>query len=190
MSLKRVRADWEKRHDVEPYMVESFVDRGRFSGTSYISANWTYLGIAKGYGRVGKSFVFHGHEKDLFVNVMNRRFKKLFSHDTDRLKTDRKEMLKMINGQPIHFKGILDEIGVSDLGGSEFKELLLDHIDPYVKYLDRRELRQHFLAVIKWRLSDLERKSMAPIAFAYDGQDEVGNLQTSIPGARLITRVC
>jgi hypothetical protein len=75
MSLKRVRVDWEKQYYVEPYMVESFVDRSRFNGTSYISANWTYLGVTKGYGRVGKSFVFHGHEKDLFVYVMNRRLK-------------------------------------------------------------------------------------------------------------------
>ncbi|MDR1314097.1 MAG: DUF4338 domain-containing protein [Deltaproteobacteria bacterium] len=35
MSIKRVREDWERQYDVEPYMVETFVDLELFCGVSY-----------------------------------------------------------------------------------------------------------------------------------------------------------
>ena len=50
-SLKRLRVDWEKWYGVEPYLVETFVDPERFTGTCYAAANWTRLGQTKGYGR-------------------------------------------------------------------------------------------------------------------------------------------
>jgi hypothetical protein len=169
MSIKRVREDWERQYDVEPYMVETFVDRELFGGVSYTAANWTHLGVTKGFGKIGKEFVFHGREKDLYVYVMNRRFKRIFRPDSGRLPNDRKEMLEMMNGHPIHFDGILDMICVSDLDEHGFNELLQDHLAPYLRHLGRRELKEHLAVAIKGHLSDLDRKSMEPMAIAYAG---------------------
>jgi SRSO17 transposase len=70
----------------------------------------------------------------------------------------------------------LKEIGVSDLNEVEFNKLLLDHLYPYVKFLGRKELNHHFVAIVKGKLSDLERKTMEPIAVAYEGNGEIRNL--------------
>ncbi|MDR1314098.1 MAG: transposase, partial [Deltaproteobacteria bacterium] len=122
------------------------------------------MGVTKGFGKLGKGFVFHGHQKDLYVYVMNRRFKRIFRPDVGRLVHGRMEALEMMNGQPVHFEGILDKIGVSALDGDEFNELLLDHLNPYLGHLSRRELREHMVVAIKGLLSDLDRKSMEPMA--------------------------
>ena len=53
-SLARLKGDWEQQYGVAPYMVETFVERGRYLGTCYAAANWTYLGATKGYGKQGK----------------------------------------------------------------------------------------------------------------------------------------
>jgi SRSO17 transposase len=173
LSLREVRADWKKQYDVEPYMCETFVDREKFTGTCYIAANWTYLGTTKGFGKIGKSFVFHGREKDLYVYVMNRCFKKIFHPDIDRLHKDKKELLKMMNGLPMHEDGILDRLGVTKMDGEAFNKLLLEHVYPYFRFLGRSENIEHMLLIIKGLLSDLERKSMEPIALAYKGEGGV-----------------
>ena len=49
--VKRLAADWKQRYGVEPVAVETFVEQGRFKGTCYKAANWTYVGETKGRGR-------------------------------------------------------------------------------------------------------------------------------------------
>ncbi|MDR1084713.1 MAG: DUF4338 domain-containing protein, partial [Deltaproteobacteria bacterium] len=176
LSLKIVRTDWIKQYDAEPYLVETFVDPAKYSGTSCIAANWTYLGVTQGFGRQGKSFVFHGCEKDIYAYIMNRRFKKIFRPDTGRLPNEREELLKMINGIPVHFPKILEKIGVTSLNSEKFAQLLAEHLGPYIPFLGRKEHLSHLIIMIQGRLSDLERKSMEPIALAFKGAGEVRNM--------------
>lgn len=176
LSLKRIRVDWKKQYEVEPYMVETFVDRQKYHGTSYKAANWTYLGVTKGFGKLGKGFVYHGNEKDLYVYVMNHRFRRIFKPDTGRLTDTRKDLLRMINGIPLFFPDILEKLGVTDLTCENFDNLLLEHLERYLRYLNRKELKPHMVATIKGHLSNLERKSNEPIALAFEGACEVRNL--------------
>jgi hypothetical protein len=67
LSLKRVRNDWKQQYGVELSLVETFIDTKRYRGTCYIAANWTYLGLTKGFKRQGNTFVYHGNEKGIFV---------------------------------------------------------------------------------------------------------------------------
>ena len=81
LSLQRLRKDWEKQYDIIPYMVETFVDNRYFYGTCYKAANWMYLGLTKGYSKIGKSFVYHGHKKAIYVYIIDRQFAKTFKPD-------------------------------------------------------------------------------------------------------------
>ena len=53
---KQVQKDWEELYGYSPVLLETFVDIGRFIGTSYKAANWTYLGRTKGKGRCGMRY--------------------------------------------------------------------------------------------------------------------------------------
>ena len=50
-AVKRLRGDWVAKYAIEPVLVETFVEMGRFKGTSYRAANWRYVGLTKGRGR-------------------------------------------------------------------------------------------------------------------------------------------
>ncbi len=49
--LARVRADWEQRYGITPVLLETFIDRGTYSGRSLAAANWRRLGTTQGRGR-------------------------------------------------------------------------------------------------------------------------------------------
>ncbi len=51
--LKRVAVDWQARYGVKPRLVETYVDRSRFSVRSLAAANWLRLGSSSGRGRLG-----------------------------------------------------------------------------------------------------------------------------------------
>jgi hypothetical protein len=53
LALARVAEDWEQRYGVRPVLVETFVDRSRFSGLSLAAANWQRIGASCGRGRLG-----------------------------------------------------------------------------------------------------------------------------------------
>jgi hypothetical protein len=51
MSLRRVADDMELRYGYRPWLVESFVDKSRYSGTCYQASNWIEAGQTRGRGR-------------------------------------------------------------------------------------------------------------------------------------------
>lgn len=51
LCMKQLAIDYEKRYGIEPWLVETFVDREQFAGTCFRAANWTYIGASQGRGR-------------------------------------------------------------------------------------------------------------------------------------------
>jgi hypothetical protein len=51
LCIKRLAQDWEKRYGIRPVLLETFVERDRFTGTSYLAGNWRPVGKTKGRGR-------------------------------------------------------------------------------------------------------------------------------------------
>jgi len=51
MAAGRMPDDFEKQYGYHPWLLESFVDGGSFSGASYRAANWIHVGCTKGRGR-------------------------------------------------------------------------------------------------------------------------------------------
>jgi SRSO17 transposase len=180
MSLQQVREDWEKQYGVALYMAETFVDREHFLGTCYKASNWTYLGLTKGYGKIGKDFVYHGRKKDLYVYIMDRQFANRFKPSITRVFNEREELATMINGTPMWYPSLLKELGITYNPGQKVQQRFIDHMMRYIQYLGRSENKQHFTSMLQGLLSDLPRKSIEPIALAFEGTDGVRNLTNFI----------
>lgn len=60
--LGRLRTDWKERYGMEPWLVETLVDRERFHGGCYRAANWRILGETSGRGRMDREHHRHGAE--------------------------------------------------------------------------------------------------------------------------------
>ena len=59
-AVRRLGADWTARYAVEPLLVETLVERGRYLGTCYRAANWLALGDTAGRGRMDRAHQRHG----------------------------------------------------------------------------------------------------------------------------------
>jgi hypothetical protein len=59
-ALKRLRTDWMRQYGVDPWLLETLVDRQRFYGGCYRAANWTVLGETSGRGRMDRANKRHG----------------------------------------------------------------------------------------------------------------------------------
>lgn len=67
LSAKIIPLDWQRLYNFRPLLMETFVEKQRFSGASYKAANWIYLGQTRGKGRSGMNYYYHGIIKDIYV---------------------------------------------------------------------------------------------------------------------------
>lgn len=67
LSARVVQKDWEARYGIRPLLLESFVQRSRFAGTSYRAANWVLVGTSVGRGRQDREHVAEEPVKDVYV---------------------------------------------------------------------------------------------------------------------------
>jgi hypothetical protein len=49
---RRLPADWQDRYAYRPVLLETFVEKPRFTGTCYKAANWQHLGDTQGRGKL------------------------------------------------------------------------------------------------------------------------------------------
>jgi len=49
---RRLPADWQARYAYRPVLLETFVEKQRFTGTCYKAANWQHLGDTQGRGKL------------------------------------------------------------------------------------------------------------------------------------------
>lgn len=76
LALGRLRTDWRARYGYEPVLVETFVDPGRFEGTSYRAANWIRLGQTAARARPHRNGKVSEGKKDIYVVALDSRWKK------------------------------------------------------------------------------------------------------------------
>ena len=78
--LRRVAKDWLARYQLEPLLVETYVDRARYTGLSLGASNWLRIGRSTGRGRKGPSQAIKTL-KDVWVYPLNPKARtKLQSH--------------------------------------------------------------------------------------------------------------
>ena len=186
-SVKRIKIDWFIKYGTHPVLLETYVDSSRFSGTCYRAANWEYLGQSKGYSRQKDGFDYHGNQKAIYVQIIDKRFKKTFKPNRERLgkvEDTIGELSKMINGIPQWYPSLTEKIGLTKLTDEAVRQLLSEHLSTYTPYLGRKEHYTHFTAMIQGLMSDLDRKSIEPIAMAFEGVECVRKLTKFISDAK------
>jgi hypothetical protein len=73
----RLRADWMHQYRYEPVLVETFVERVRFSGTCYRAANWKLVGSTQGRGKKDRFNEAALPVKDIYLYPLHPQFKQL-----------------------------------------------------------------------------------------------------------------
>jgi hypothetical protein len=64
---QRIRYDWYKRYGYQPLLLETFVEREKFSGTCYRAAGWVLVGQTAGRGRQDPGAKAEKSVKDLYI---------------------------------------------------------------------------------------------------------------------------
>lgn len=178
-TLKRLVHDWPDLYGTEPFLIETFV-HPQYRGTCYQAANWLRLGETTGFGRVGKTYVRHGNCKSVFVYLLNPSFLRIIAEDPCRHRTPltvSKRVANLMLHEPDWSPDLLNTIGLN----VETVEQLGPALDEYLAYFEecyqRSEQRQHGETFVKGLLSDLDRKSIEPIALRYQGEKAVRPMQ-------------
>ncbi|MFH1039409.1 MAG: IS4 family transposase [PVC group bacterium] len=70
MCTRMMTTDFESRYGYRPWLLESFVDSSRFSGTCYQAANWLRIGRTQGRGRQDRKKERRETVKDIYVYVL------------------------------------------------------------------------------------------------------------------------
>jgi hypothetical protein len=72
LAIKRLVKDWYERYRISPLLLETFVEKSRFRGTSYKAANWQYVGQTQGRGRQDRKHSHTGQVKDIYLYPIQR----------------------------------------------------------------------------------------------------------------------
>ena len=72
---RRIDADWRVKYAHPIHLLESFVDRSRFRGTSYRAANWICVGQTQGRTRNGPRGAPPAPIKDVYLYPLSKRFR-------------------------------------------------------------------------------------------------------------------
>jgi hypothetical protein len=70
MVLSRLADDWQTRYGIRPLLVETFIDRSKFTGLCFSAANWIRLGESLGRGRLGPETPVKT-PKDIWVRALS-----------------------------------------------------------------------------------------------------------------------
>jgi hypothetical protein len=74
LAARHLPDDWERLYGYRPLLIETLVERARFSGTCYKAANWIHLGCTQGRGRMDREHAAHGKSiKDIYVYPLCRQ---------------------------------------------------------------------------------------------------------------------
>ncbi|MCP3679326.1 MAG: IS4 family transposase [Gammaproteobacteria bacterium] len=73
--IEKLQDDWYKQYNIRPVLLETFVDRDRFNGSSYRASNWIHIGSTKGRGRQDRKNEFGVSVKDVYLYPLDRKFR-------------------------------------------------------------------------------------------------------------------
>lgn len=72
---RRIAMDWQTKYGHPVVLLETFVERDRFSGTCYRAANWQGLGSTQGRSRQDSNRTLRVPVKEVFVYPLRRDFR-------------------------------------------------------------------------------------------------------------------
>jgi hypothetical protein len=75
--IKRLPEDWQKRYGYRPVLLESFVECGRFLGTSYKAGNWIPVGLTQGRGKLDVKNEYALPKKSIWLYPLTKDFRQV-----------------------------------------------------------------------------------------------------------------
>jgi hypothetical protein len=77
IAAKRLPHDWHVRYGYKPVLMETFTLSGRFTGTCYRAANWTYVGQTVGRGKLDRCHKSPVPVKDIFLYPLHKKYRNI-----------------------------------------------------------------------------------------------------------------
>jgi Domain of unknown function (DUF4338) len=77
---RRLARDWQVKYGHRVCLVESFVDRERFSGACYRAANWHHVGATQGRSRQDRHHQLRVSRKEIFLCLLHPKYHQLLSN--------------------------------------------------------------------------------------------------------------
>ena len=188
LAIRRLKWDWFQMYNKEPYVIETFVDKEKYRGTCYRAANWTYLGESGGYEKLGKTYVYHGNKKDVYVYVIEKNYQKIIGctgKPSRVLKINPPlEMAYMQLQQNDWHPELLEEAKIKEIA-DQLPEMLKAHMGRFQDCFRRSEQEFNGNIYVQGLLSNLERKSIEPMALEFNPDPRgVRNLQFFMKDAK------
>jgi hypothetical protein len=80
--LRRLRADWQTVYHQDLALVETFIERDRFTGQCYAAANWRCVGQTRGRGRNDRFFEAALPVKTVWLYPLRKDFRTILCAGT------------------------------------------------------------------------------------------------------------
>lgn len=81
LTSKRIRRDWLERYGYEPLLLETFIDREKFKGSSYRAAGWIRVGKTAGRGRQDVQVKCDKSVKEIYLYPLNSQWRRRLSRE-------------------------------------------------------------------------------------------------------------
>jgi len=180
LNIRRLARDWERQFHQPLWLLETYVDPSRFKGTSYKAANWKCIGHTQGYGKEGAGYVHHGWIKEVYLYVLEPRFREIIGCKPQPLfhrpppSLEKVEGLKMILNQNPQ---LVPWVTLTEKDVKRMAEELVKFHEQFHDCFGRIEQHPLGLSYLSGLMSNLPAKSAEPIALEFLGEDDVRSLQ-------------
>ena len=77
LCAKQIPIDWQETYDYTPLLMETFVEKDRFAGTCYKAANWTFVGVTQGRGKLDQFKQRLLPIKDIYLFPLQKHFRQM-----------------------------------------------------------------------------------------------------------------
>src|SRR5574341_2433727 len=191
-ALARLPGEWAARFGMRPWLVETFVDPARFRGTCYRAANWQGLGPTAGHGKRGPGYVYHGARKEVYVYVLEPRFRHLLGCEPQSSRPSHRPPPSLAKGEDLQMilrhagwqPDLVPGVTLTEAEVAGLAEALGQFHAQFHACFGRIEHRRLGLAYLAGLLSHISAKSVEPIALALLDADAVRPLQRFLQAYR------
>ena len=76
---RKLPQDWASRYNIEPVLIETFVETPRHTGAVYRASGWTLVGTTQGRGRYDTDRKFDKPKKDIWLRALRRDWKRVLN---------------------------------------------------------------------------------------------------------------
>jgi SRSO17 transposase len=181
--MRHVCRDWQARYGVEPWLLETFVDRRWFAGTTYRAVGWQAVGNTSGYGKNGREYAYHGERKEVYLYVVRKDMRELIGC---RQRPDPEVCggvkvwegkLHMMIQDADYDPELIDWTQLDTAMREDLAEELVAFHGLFHDCFLRSQQRLLGLGYLRGLVSDVVRKNIEAIALAFGGQKKVRSMQ-------------